>query len=104
MLRTNPACLQARPDVLWLLMTVPDRAFGRGTVGTWHVDVTKIPYLNSVIRNSSVLHPQGPVLLLDAAAMSEACMPWCSIDGAHLNSLVYSVMLQIIANLFTLPS
>lgn len=99
----DAAARAAGRDILWLQVTLPTRIHGRSSVSTWNTPPALIPRYNAILRASPLVHPAGPVLLLDLHALAEPCLVWCSPDGLHANAAVNAVAIQIIANLLGLP-
>ncbi|EFN56772.1 hypothetical protein CHLNCDRAFT_144254 [Chlorella variabilis] len=99
----DAAARKAGRHLLWLLLTVPSRVRGRNRSSTWSAPLQAISVYNKALQASGLLHPQGPMLLLDLHALSEGCLAWCSYDGIHANAAVYALVNQMIANLLKLP-
>lgn len=72
-----PHVLQAGRHLLWLLLTVPSRVRGRNRSSTWSAPLQAISVYNKALQASGLLHPQGPMLLLDLHALSEGAS-WAS--------------------------
>ncbi|KAL4855294.1 hypothetical protein ACK3TF_004048 [Chlorella vulgaris] len=90
--------------VLWMLVTAPQQVRGRSWSSTWHAPIGIVPLYNKALLASGMLHPQGPMLLLDLDSLTKSCLQWCSADGLHANSAVYALSHQIIVNLLGLPA
>lgn len=50
------------------------------------------------LRQSQVVHPDGPMMLLDIERLSHSCGSRCSHDGIHFSSATYSAALHVMIN------
>jgi hypothetical protein len=76
---------QAGRDILWLLISVPDRVRGRTWSATWHAPPGIMPLYNRELLSSGLLHPQGPMLLLDIDGLSQSEQHACGHAGVLTN-------------------
>ncbi|KAI7846426.1 hypothetical protein COHA_000039 [Chlorella ohadii] len=102
-IEADAAAQEAGKQVLWLLLTIPDRVPGRSYSSTYLTPPELVPRYNAALRAASMLHPRGPALLLDLQALAEGCLLWCSYDGIHANAAVYAATVQLVSNLLALP-
>ena len=92
--------VQAGKDVLWMLLTNPAPLQGQTIESSNHTSNQYFAAFNDGLRASTMLHPEGQVLLLDVDKISQECAPWCTApDGFYANAAVHGVQMQILANL-----
>lgn len=63
--------MQERTDTMWLLLSIPRRHKYRNFGATWNVDDSLSPTINRILFSSSLVHPQGPALILDNDGISD---------------------------------